>query len=385
MPARARSSLASPKAENIYFLYGSDEAQLKDAAQQLVQKLAPGGIGDFSLEVIDGSAENAEHAGRLCGQVMEALQTLPFFGGDKVVWFKNVNFMADTQTGRSEAALEGLESLQTLLESGVPPEVKLVITASAVDKRRSFFQKLEKLAQTQVFEVPDTSQRGWEAQVEALATERASKLGVSFESAALELFVLTVGPKTREIANEIEKLDLYLGPTRRVITVQDVRGLISSSRESVIFELGNFIGSRDLRQALSLLEKLLQQGEHAVGILLAAIIPKVRQLMLAADLVPRYRLPMGNYQSFVRALEALPPDETAHLPKKKDGSGLNAYPLFLSAQQCQAYTAEELRAALRACLRANLRLVSSGLDPKTVLTQLVVQILSPPTALAKGA
>lgn len=385
MPARARSSAATRKAENVYFLYGDDEAQLKETAAQLVRSITPPDAGDFGLEVIDGAAEHAEHAARICQQAVEALQTLPFFGGGKVVWLKNVNFLADTQTGRAAATLEGLEALLQVLEAGLPSDVKLVVTAFEVDKRRTFFQKLEKLAQTQVFDAPDTSQRGWEAQAEEMASSRARELGLTFEPEALELFVLMVGSKTREIVNELEKLDLYLGSARRIITVQDVRTLISATRESVVFELGNFIGSRDLRQALILLERLLQQGENAVGILLAAIVPKVRQLLLAADLVARHKLPLGSYPAFLRALEALPPEETSHLPRKKDGTGFNVYPLFLSAQHCRAYTVEELRAALRACLQANLRLVSTGLDPKTVLTQLLVSMLSPRALTAKRA
>src|SRR5690554_4407224 len=108
MPARARSSAATRKAENVYFLYGDDEAQLKETAAQLVRSITPPDAGDFGLEVIDGAAEHAEHAARICQQAVEALQTLPFFGGGKVVWLKNVNFLADTQTGRAAATLEGL-------------------------------------------------------------------------------------------------------------------------------------------------------------------------------------------------------------------------------------------------------------------------------------
>ena len=43
----------------------------------------------------------------------------------------------------------------------------------------------------------------------------------------------------------------------------------------------------------------------------------------------------------------------------------------------QRYTLAELRAAMSACLEANVALVSSGLEARTVLTELVVKIAAP--------
>ena len=159
--------------------------------------------------------------------------------------------------------------------------------------------------------------------------------------------------------------------------------MVPLSRAGVIFELGNALGRRDARRALALLDTLLAQGENAIGLLLAAIIPKMRNLVLARDLVERHRAPMQSYGQFQGALERLPPEETAHLPRKKDG-GLNVYPLFLAAQESRQFSEAELRHGLRACLRANHRLVGSSLDPKVVLSQLLVEILaaSPKAAVA---
>lgn len=371
----AKKKEAASKAPNLHFLYGGDEALVKEAALKLAHELVPPAAGEFGLETVDGMAENADHAGQICRRVVEALQTLPFFGGGKVVWLRHANFLADTQTGRAQAATEGLESILEVVEPGLPPDVHFVLSAGAVDKRRSFFLKFDKLAQSKAFDLPDTSQRGWEAEVEALIAGRAKDLGLSFETEAMELFLLLAGERTQQIISELEKLDLYLGPDRRRITAQDVRTMVPLSRAGVIFELGNAIGRRDARRALALLDSLLAQGESAIGLLLAAIIPKMRNLMLARELVEQHRAPLGSYPQFQGALERLPAEETAHLPKKKDG-GLNAYPLFLAAQESKAFTEKELRQGLRACLRANHRLVGSSLDPKVVLAQLVVELLA---------
>ena len=380
MPAKRKDVIV--KATNLHFLYGNDEAQVKEAAMKLARQLSPADAGDFGTEIVDGLAESSEHASRLCGQATEGLQTLPLFGGGKVVWLRNANFLADTVTGRAQSTLDALESLLSFLEQGLPGDVHFILSALLPDKRRSFFQRFDKMAQSQSFDVPDTSQRGWEAQVEAIIIDRARALKVVFDPEALELFVMLAGERTQQIMSELEKLDLYLGPERRRVSVQDVRTLVPLSRAGVIFELGNALGRRDPRRALSLLEALLNQGEAAVGLLLAAIVPKMRNLLLARDLIERQRAPLHSYAQFQAALERLSVEETAHLPRKKDG-GLSVYPLFLAAQESRQFTEVELRHGMQACLRANHRLVGSSLDPRVVLSQLLIEILAPaPRSLA---
>jgi len=384
MPAKRKEAIA--KAPNVHFVYGTDEAQVKEAALGLCRRLSPPEAGDFGTEVIEGTAESADHAVGLCRQVLEGLQTMPLFGGGKVVWLKNANFLSDTVTGKAQSTLEALDGLYGVLERGLPSDVQFILSAMVPDRRRSFFTKLDELAQSQAHDLPDTSQRGWEAQVESTVTERARALGLEFEAEAMELFLALAGERTQQIVGELEKLDVYLGLERRRVTVQDVRTMVPLSRAGVIFELGNALGRRDARRAFSLLDSLMAQGEGAIGLLLAAIVPKMRNLVLARDMIERHRAPTQSYSAFQAALERLPSEEVAHLPRKKDG-GLNVYPLFLAAQESRLFSEAELNHGLRACLRANQRLVGSGLDPKVVLSQLLGEILAgsakPPVARAR--
>ena len=145
-------------------------------------------------------------------------------------------------------------------------------------------------------------------------------------------------------------------------------------REWLRRELGNALAERNTIHALELLDRLLFQGESEVGILLASIIPTVRNLLLAKDLMTRFKLSRpANPFGFGKTLERLPPDAIAHLPRKKDG-GINAFGLGLAAVHAQRFTLEELTAALHSCLEANLKLVTSSMEPKVILTQLIVRI-----------
>jgi len=338
MALLACDEIAMPKAKpnaasaKIYAVLGSDESEVKRVAAELASNLTPPGAGDFGLEVIDGAADNADQAEARVRSAIEALQTLPFFGNAKVVWLKNINFLGDDQKARSAAVQSALEELSDLVDNGFGPGVTFLISAIDVDKRRSFYKTLLKRAETQVFDRLDSSRGGWEEEALEIVQQRAKKRKLQFDQDALDLFVLLTGGDTRQIDNELEKIDTFLGNGRGV-NVELVRELVPLSRAGVIFELGNALAARDLQLSLKLVRRLLDQGESAIGILLVAIVPTIRNLLLAKDLMERYRLPgLHSPFQFISAINRLPSEATGHLPRKKDGS-INAYPLGIAARQ----------------------------------------------------
>jgi DNA polymerase-3 subunit delta len=380
MPLSACDEIAMPKAKtkaasaNIYAVLGSDEAEVKRLAAELASNLTPPGAGDFGLEVIDGAADNVDQAEARVRSAIEALQTLPFFGSTKVVWLKNVNFLGDDQKARSAAVQSALEELSELVDSGFGPGVTLLISATDLDKRRSFYKTLLKRAEVQVFDRLDSSRSGWEEEALEMVQQRTKKRKLQFDDGALDLFVLLTGGDTRQIDNELEKIDTFLGKDRAV-NAELVRELVPLSRAGVIFELGNALAARDLQLSLKLVRRLLDQGESAIGILLVAIVPTIRNLLLAKDLMERYHLPRP-YSPFqvISAINRLPTEATDHLPRKKDGS-VNAYALGIAAQQAGRFETDQLIEAMRACLAANIQLVTTQLDHELILTEVAVKLL----------
>lgn len=381
-------------AANIHAVVGSDESEVKRTAAELAAKLAPAGAGEFGVEVIDGAADNVDQAVARIHAAVEALQTLPFFGGQKLVWIKNANFLADNVMGRSAIVLAALDDLAALLESGIGADMILLLSATETDKRRSFYKTLGKVADVQLIDRLDASRSGWEEEATEIVRRRARGRDVRFEEEALDLFVLLTGGDTRQIENELEKISLYLGSgegsssgsgstmTSRItsqgvaVTVEDVRLLVPLSRAGVIFELGNALAACDLERALALVRRLLDQGESAIGILLVAVLPTIRNLLLAKDLLERHRLarPSAPF-SFISAVNRLPASATEHLPRKKDGT-VNSYALGLAAMHAHRFETAKLIAGLEACLEANLQIVSSQLDHELVLTEIVVKLLA---------
>jgi DNA polymerase-3 subunit delta len=365
---------ATAATANIYAVVGSDEAEIKRVATELAEKLTPPDAGDFGLEVIDAAVENADQAVARIRSTIEALQTMPFFGSTKVVWLKNANFLGDNAIGRAASVQLALEELSDLLESGLGSELTFLISATELDKRRSFYRSLVKRAEIQVFDRLDSGRSGWEEEATEIVRRRAKKRRLQFDEDALDLFVLLTGGDTRQIENELEKIDIFLGK-ERAVHVDLVREIVPLSRAGVIFELSNALAMRDIELALTLVRRLLDQGESAIGILLVAIVPTIRNLLLTKDLVKRHRLPRPQLPfQFISTINRLPADATEHLPRRKDGS-INAYALGIAAQHAHRFETTQLIAAMQACLEANLQLVTTQLDHELVLTEVVVKLL----------
>jgi DNA polymerase-3 subunit delta len=353
---------------------GSDESEVKRRALELAAQMAGPDAGEFGRDVIDGTADNADHAAARIHETRQALLTLPFFGGGKLVWLKSVNFLADNVLGRSAAVTEALEHLQETLAGGLPDGVRFLLSAIDVDKRRTFYKALGKVAEIEVFDKLDASRGGWEEAAGGLIETRARGRGLRIKPEAIALLAMLTGGDSRQVDNELEKLDLYLGPERREAGLEDVRLLVPQTRAGVVFELGNALAAREAKRCFALADQLLKQGENAVGILLVAIVPTVRSLMLVKDLMQRHRLsPPQKPWFFNSTLDRLPPEATEHLPRKKDGT-INAYALGLAAVEARRFEMKELRELFDACLTANVRLVTSGLDERVVLADLIGRV-----------
>lgn len=372
MPAKAKSPTA--KSTGLFAVIGSDEGLVREEALKLYNQLTGGSDDGFTHEVIDGIADNSDSAFDICSSVVQALQTLPMFGGDKVVWLRNANFFSDSVTGRSQRTEAGVQNLQATIEAGLPDSVKFLLTAQGIDKRRSFWKFIEKSADVRIHDRIDTNRDDWQEQVASLVADMADKLGLKFEADALELFVMLAGEQSQQIRSELEKLDLYLGAQRRTITTADVHQLVPLSREAAVFETGRAIQRGDAAHAIQLVDHLLEADESAIGIMRASIIGVVRNLFLARLIIDSFKAPSSSYSSFTAALNRLPEMDRAWLPRKKDGSGVNVYPIFLAAEQAKHFDLESLRHIMEATLKADQALVTTGLDHRLILHRLIVEI-----------
>lgn len=345
----------------VHVITGTDEGRVSEEAAALFEELKAPGSDDFSNEIIEGVADNAEDAFQKCSQAIEALQTLGLFAADKVVWLKGANFFGTDRTSEAERAVTGVENLLEVLQNDLPDGVNFLISATGINGVRRFGKWAKKNTEYQTYDKIDVSKEGWEEQVARIVTRVAREKKLTLTGEALELFVQRAGAETRQISNEIDKLDLYLGAERREVTVDDVTLMVSVSHKGVIWEISRAVERRNAKRAIELIDSLIAKNENAVGLIKASIIPTVRNLFFAKL--------VSSFGSVNRA----PAGVQAVLPKKKDGS-VNTWGLKMAANGAKNFSLAQLQQGMNDCLAADKALVTSAQDPRMVLHKLVIRL-----------
>ncbi len=358
---------------SIFFVTGNDDAEVRRKAQELAIKLAPSDDA-FGMEVIETPGETVEHSVNTINKTIQSLQTFPFLGNGKLVWLKSAPFLKESPAGRSEATQEALEKLLKILKSSLPEGTRFLMSAPEADKRRSFYKSFSALASITICDKPDFGFNATEHDVVAWVIGRARERGVRLDEEASEILAARVGAHSAQMESELAKLITAAGKDA-VIHEKMVRDLVPQTRTGGIFDLSNAIAKRDLPLSLSTLKQLLHQGESAIGILLAAIVPTVRNLLLAKSLLTTHGLKAPDKpQFFTSVLQKLPASATAHLPRKKDGSE-NAYGLGISAVNANKFEEPQLTQGFLACRNINQQLLRSQGGEEMLLTQLLVKLV----------
>ena len=172
-----------------YVFFGSDEGAAASSAQKCFDTLAEGTDG-WGNEIIDGTVATVDEAQEVIRRTVSGLMMVNMFGGRKVIWLKAANFMGDTPQGtRSEAVQQSLDELTEALEN-LPFDTFFLLSATEMDKRRSFFKKLSALAEMKEFSRIDITKPGWESELSALTLRMAKPHGLTFDNAALDLLPL---------------------------------------------------------------------------------------------------------------------------------------------------------------------------------------------------
>jgi DNA polymerase-3 subunit delta len=263
-----------PAAKNFAFLCGPDDFIVNRLGQERFAALAAAaGADDFSREIISGFAANVDEVGSAVNRFRDAVQTVPMFGGKRVVWFKDVNFLADTVTGRAEGTLAQVAALQELLEKVNADEVAIVITAAPIDRRRSFPKWCEGHAD---FTLAGGDGESAGDALAGVATEEARAAGATFGDGALELLLAKVGPNTRLLTEETRKLATYAGDPSTppgaggaVIEEAHVDELTPNFAEGDFFESADRFFAGDLRGTIAALSRHFFNGGDARPVLSA--------------------------------------------------------------------------------------------------------------------
>src|SRR5437870_12208200 len=145
-----RSAASKEKSAPVALICGEDEFAVKQRAKQIYLQWSEE-LGGMDHEIIDASVSNSGEAIRVLAKLREALQTLPFFGSGKAVWLKDCNFLGDERAASAQMVTESLAELAQELKDFSFDNVRLLISAGKVDKRKVFYKALDKLGSVELF------------------------------------------------------------------------------------------------------------------------------------------------------------------------------------------------------------------------------------------
>jgi DNA polymerase-3 subunit delta len=372
MPASAAKQTAP-----VVLLCGEDEFAVKQRAKHLYLQWTQE-LGGMDHEILDGNVANSGEALKALARLREALQTLPFFGSAKVVWLRNCNFLGDERAASTQAVTESLADLAQEIKEFSWENVRLLISAGKVDKRKVFYKALDKIGTIESFAGWSVDDRDWADQAETWARKAIAGRHKNISEDALAELISRVGPNSRQLDTEIEKLTLYVGE-RAEIGLEDVSAISTRNKNARAFALGDALGDRDLPRLLARLDEELWEvkldpQKSEIG-LLYGLIAKVRAMLLLKEMVREGWIKPGvDYGRFKAQLERVPPGEVPQ-DRRFNPLAINPYVLFKALPQEKRYSEAELIRAMDLLLRCNQRLVSSGLEESLVLQQTLVQIV----------
>ncbi|HTV75813.1 MAG TPA: hypothetical protein VMD57_02355, partial [Candidatus Baltobacteraceae bacterium] len=281
--------MPAPKsASQLALICGDDEFAVKKRASEIFQQWSAE-AGGMDHEIIDGAVANSGDALNAIAKLREALQTLPFFGSAKIVWVRDCSFLGEERAASAQAVMETLGDLAGELKSFKWENVRLLISAGKVDRRKTFFKTLEKIGTVENFDAISADDKDWAERMEMAARAAVRELKKEISEEALAELVARVGPNARQLDNEIEKLMLFTGD-RRNIEFDDVAAICSRSKTARAFALGDALGDRDLPRLLKRLDEELWEMKSGpsqkseIG-LLYGLISKVRAMLMLKEML----------------------------------------------------------------------------------------------------
>ena len=370
--------MPAAKAPTLALICGDDEFAVKNRAREIYQNWCAE-LGGMDHEIIEAGASNSGEALNRISRLREALQTLPFFGSGKAVWLRDCNFLGEERTASAQAVSETLGDLAGELKAFKWDNVRLLISAGKVDRRKTFFKTLEKIGVVENFDALTADDRDWAERSEMAARSAIRQRNKEIEEEALSELVARIGPNARQLENEIEKLSVFAGDRKR-IEFADVTAVCSQNKTARAFALGDALGDRDLPRLLKRLDEELwdvqfDKDKSEIG-LLYGLISKIRTMLLLKEMIREgWVRPESDYNRFKAQLERVP-KENLPADRRFNPLAMNPYVLYKALPQVKKYSRSELVSAMDLLLRCNQRLVGSGLDEGLVLQQTLVQIVA---------
>jgi DNA polymerase-3 subunit delta len=345
------------KLKSCYLLAGDEAFFRKQCREAVLKHLVPPDLRDFSLHEFD-LAETP------LVEVLDAARTPSLMAPFQVIFVRGVKALYGR--GSHDADFKALADYA----ANPNPDALLIFVADHIsipaDVRRMDMtdrERYERMRETlgQYCGIVELA-RVEEGEAVRWAVETAASDGVKIDNDAARELVDALGGDMMLVANELEKLILYVGEKKRIL-LGDVETMVLAAKQRSLYELTDAISAKDRVRALGVLEAILSTGEGeeaAIGHL----------YMLAKT----FRQMLVIFEKRVR-------DSRALWAALWQGFRVPPFAAEDILKQARRYKSpRDLTRALRLIARADLDLRSNPPSKRLVLERLVLDLCAEPEA-----
>ncbi|MFQ6101810.1 MAG: DNA polymerase III subunit delta [Anaerolineae bacterium] len=328
-----------PKAApTFYIFHGADEFARAETLANFRRRLGPPDTVDLNTTLLDGRTLTLAELRHVCDAV-------PFLAEKRLVIVAGLltRLAARKDQELSAAQKEYLTTLSDYL-CNLPETTRLVfIEEKLLPASHPILQLARREEQGYVkrFDPPDAKA------LPRWIEKRVRKHGGEIESQAVHQLAAVVGTDLRLLDQEIAKLVTYTNG-EHPITKADVDAVVPYAQAAVVFDLVDALGQRDGRTAAQTLHRLLDAGEHPLG-LLAMIVRQFRLLIQVKEL----KEGGATSRDIAQALK------------------LHPFPARKLHSQATHFTGAQLEAVYRHLLDTDVAIKSGEIEPEVALDLLV--------------
>jgi len=321
-----------------YVFHGADEFTRAETLADFKRRLGPPDTVDLNTTYLDGKSLTLAELRHVC-------DAIPFLAEKRLVIVNGLLTWLTARKGRelSAAQKEFLAALADYLPR-LPETTRLVFVEDRPLPARHPILQLARRGDrgyAKRFDPPkDRALSGW-------VQKRVQKHGGEIEPRAAHQLAAVVGADLRLLDQEIIKLVTYTNADRP-ITKADVDTLVPYAQAAVVFDMVDALGRRDGRAAAQTLHRLLDAGEHPLG-LLAMIVRQFRLLIQVKEL----KVGGATSRDVAQALE------------------LHPFPAGKLYGQADHFTAAQLETVYRHLLDTDVDIKTGKIEPEVALDLLV--------------
>jgi DNA polymerase-3 subunit delta len=228
--------------EGSYLLAGEDEFMKEKALTKIVVKALPEDADVLNRSVFYGNSATSE-------EISSALFSIPMMASKKVVIIREAHRL---DASAKDAVLKYL--------SNQAESTCLILLIPKTDLEKGVFNTVSRMVK--VYQFPRLTRS--ESSQFVLSYLRKHEMGITDE--ARELLLESVGSETTRLVSELDKLISYKG-RKECIDKHDIERLVDFGRLQSIFKLQDFVGRREVRSALLVIDQLLAWNERPMRIL----------------------------------------------------------------------------------------------------------------------